>query len=65
MLRPMSGATRYPSNERPVGQPLPLHLPLDDVPYHDPRQQRNRDRRRDDSGERDLPGSHVIVIDLA
>lgn len=71
----MSGAERYPQNEPPYGQPLPLHLPIDDVLHHDPRSQRNRDPHpgrgpnsdgdRDRGDDRDLPGSHVIIIDLA
>jgi hypothetical protein len=58
----MRGLHDIPGRELPDWEPEPLHLPVSERGEEDPR------LRRIQSGEasdEDLPGSHVIVIDLA
>jgi hypothetical protein len=62
----MSGLHDHPSMDAPQWEPEPLHLPVDDGPDDGHRRgNRNRTGGNDRERERDLPGSHVIVIDLA
>ena len=75
----MGGLSDCPRTETPQWEPEPLHLPIDappiDIPSDIERRQRgNRDQLghidypSDDypsTDSDDLPGSYVIVIDLA
>ena len=50
-----------PTPRRPQWEPEPLHLPAE-MPEHDAGK---GNTEQDSDGERDLPGSHVVVIDLS
>jgi hypothetical protein len=54
---------RPESSERPRWTPEPLHLPVERP--RDPREKIEPTPAQDRSTDDDLPGSHVIVIDLA
>lgn len=57
----MRGLHDIAGQERPEWEPEALHVPSPER-ADDPRSRRNQS---DDAGDDDLPGSHVIVIDLA
>jgi hypothetical protein len=61
----MSGLHDHPAMDAPHWEPEPLHLPVDDGPADDGRRRGNRNHSGRDHQDRDVPGSHVIVIDLA
>jgi hypothetical protein len=58
----MRGLHDIPGREFPEWEPEPLHVPVPERAEEDPR---GRRIRSEDAGDDDLPGSHVIVIDLA
>lgn len=58
----MRGLHDTPGRELPEWEPEPLHVP---VPERVDEGCRGRRTRSDDAADDDLPGSHVIVIDLA
>ena len=52
-----------PRTELPQWEPEPLHLPIDEPSEAERRWRGNRNPSGDD--QEGVPGSHVIVIDLA
>lgn len=60
----MSGLHDRPKLDTPQWEPEPLYLPLDETPVGEHSRGGNRKPPRNDRDD-DLPGSHVIVIDLA
>ena len=59
----MSGVRYDPHHESPRWEPQPLYLPVDEARYDHPENRRGPGDP-DESDDRDIPGSHVIVIDL-
>ncbi len=70
----MNTVLAVPRRYASLWEPEPLHLPLDEGPHSDTRHkdQHRRKQHRNypgypyrESPEEDVPGSHVVVIDIS